>query len=162
MKKSRFSAEQIIGFIKQADAGMAVAELCHRCRLVTHGLSSAIQGTIRPMENQDHRTRVAAQRRERMRSRLLSSTLELIAAQGPSSTSIDDVIAAAGVGRRHRRDPLHAEARLRSRLRRDDGGGHSSSLGHCGKDWRRAGLQTARIDRSLSQWFTGRNVTCCR
>ena len=26
MKKSRFSTEQIIGFIKQADAGMAVAE----------------------------------------------------------------------------------------------------------------------------------------
>ncbi|XKY78346.1 transposase [Xanthomonas campestris pv. campestris] len=30
MKKSRFSTEQIIGFIKQADAGMAVAELCRR------------------------------------------------------------------------------------------------------------------------------------
>ncbi len=27
MKKSRFCTEQIIGFIKQADAGMAVAEL---------------------------------------------------------------------------------------------------------------------------------------
>ncbi|WP_345780435.1 transposase, partial [Xanthomonas sacchari] len=27
MKKSRFTTEQIIGFIKQADAGMAVAEL---------------------------------------------------------------------------------------------------------------------------------------
>ncbi|MBB5866435.1 putative transposase, partial [Xanthomonas arboricola] len=26
MKKNRFSTEQIIGFIKQADAGMAVAE----------------------------------------------------------------------------------------------------------------------------------------
>ena len=36
MKKSRFSTEQIIGFIKQADAGMAVAELCRR-----HGFSSA-------------------------------------------------------------------------------------------------------------------------
>ncbi|MFA1803957.1 transposase, partial [Xanthomonas campestris pv. campestris] len=30
MKKSRFITEQIIGFIKQADAGMAVAELCRR------------------------------------------------------------------------------------------------------------------------------------
>ncbi|MEA9519847.1 transposase, partial [Xanthomonas campestris pv. campestris] len=30
MKKSRFSTEQIIGFIKQADAGMAVAELCRQ------------------------------------------------------------------------------------------------------------------------------------
>ncbi|WP_374152094.1 IS3-like element IS476 family transposase [Xanthomonas hortorum] len=36
MKKSRFSTEQIIGFIKQADAGMAVAELCRR-----HGFSPA-------------------------------------------------------------------------------------------------------------------------
>ncbi|MEA0671899.1 transposase, partial [Xanthomonas campestris] len=30
MKKSRFTTEQIIGFIKQADAGMAVAELCRQ------------------------------------------------------------------------------------------------------------------------------------
>lgn len=28
MRKSRFADEQIIGFLKQADAGMAVAELC--------------------------------------------------------------------------------------------------------------------------------------
>jgi TetR/AcrR family transcriptional regulator, ethionamide resistance regulator len=51
------------------------------------------------MESPDHRPRVAAKRRERMRSKLLSSTLQLVAAQGPSSTSIDDVIAAAGVSR---------------------------------------------------------------
>ena len=30
MKKSRFTTEQIIGFIKQADAGMAVAELARQ------------------------------------------------------------------------------------------------------------------------------------
>ena len=30
MKKSRFTTEQIIGFIKQADAGMAVSELCRQ------------------------------------------------------------------------------------------------------------------------------------
>lgn len=28
MKRGRFSTEQIIGFIKQANAGVAVAELC--------------------------------------------------------------------------------------------------------------------------------------
>ena len=28
MKKSRFSEEQIIGFIKQAEAGMAIKEIC--------------------------------------------------------------------------------------------------------------------------------------
>ena len=30
MKKRRFSTEQILGFIKQAAAGMAVAELCRQ------------------------------------------------------------------------------------------------------------------------------------
>ena len=30
MKKSRFSEEQIIGFLKQADAGMPVKELCRK------------------------------------------------------------------------------------------------------------------------------------
>ena len=30
MRKSRFTDEQVIGFIKQADAGMSVADLCRR------------------------------------------------------------------------------------------------------------------------------------
>lgn len=36
MKKSSFTTEQIIGFVKQADAGMAVAELARR-----HGFGPA-------------------------------------------------------------------------------------------------------------------------
>jgi AcrR family transcriptional regulator len=52
-----------------------------------------------PMERKDHRPRVAAERRERMRSRLLGSALRLVAEQGPAATSIDDVIAAADVSR---------------------------------------------------------------
>jgi len=36
MRKSRFTDEQIICFLKQAEAGMAVAELCRR-----HGFSDA-------------------------------------------------------------------------------------------------------------------------
>ena len=30
MRKSKFSEEQIIGFLKQAEAGMAVAEICRK------------------------------------------------------------------------------------------------------------------------------------
>jgi putative transposase len=30
MSKSRFTEEQIIGFIRQADAGVNVADLCHK------------------------------------------------------------------------------------------------------------------------------------
>ena len=37
MKKSRFSEEQIIGILKEQEAGMAVAELCRK-----HGMSDAI------------------------------------------------------------------------------------------------------------------------
>lgn len=36
MKKSRYREEQIIGFIKEAEAGMPVAELCRK-----HGFSDA-------------------------------------------------------------------------------------------------------------------------
>jgi AcrR family transcriptional regulator len=51
------------------------------------------------MEKQDHRTRVAAERRERMRRRLFGSGLQLVAKQGPAATSIDQVIQAAEVSR---------------------------------------------------------------
>ena len=36
MKRQRFSDEQIIGFLKQAESGVAVKELCR-----THGFSDA-------------------------------------------------------------------------------------------------------------------------
>lgn len=51
------------------------------------------------MPTQDHRQRVAAERRDRMRSRLLASAMRLIAEKGPAATSIDDVISVAEVSR---------------------------------------------------------------
>jgi AcrR family transcriptional regulator len=51
------------------------------------------------MQTQDHRQRVAAERRERMRVRLFASAIRLVAEKGPAATSIDDVISAAEVSR---------------------------------------------------------------
>ncbi len=51
------------------------------------------------MQTEDHRQRVAAERRERMRARLLASAMKLVAAKGPAAMSIDDVISAAEVSR---------------------------------------------------------------
>lgn len=51
------------------------------------------------MEYQDHRPRVAAQRRERMRARLIDGAMSLVAQNGPAATSIDNVISQAQVSR---------------------------------------------------------------
>jgi TetR/AcrR family transcriptional regulator, ethionamide resistance regulator len=51
------------------------------------------------MSTLDHRKRVAGERRDRMRARLLSSAMNLIAEKGPAATSIDDVISRAQVSR---------------------------------------------------------------
>ncbi len=51
------------------------------------------------MEDSDHRTRVGAERRQRMRLRLIESALRVFAEKGLDVASIDDVIAAAGVSR---------------------------------------------------------------
>jgi AcrR family transcriptional regulator len=51
------------------------------------------------IDAQDHRPRVAAERRARMRARLLDSTLALVAERGVAATSIDAIIAAARVSR---------------------------------------------------------------
>src|SRR5271165_6765365 len=45
----------------------------------------------------DHRPRVAAERRERMRKRLIESAMIVFAENGTGATMIPDVIAAAGV-----------------------------------------------------------------
>lgn len=51
------------------------------------------------MKSSDHRTRVGAERRQRMRLRLIESALQVYAEKGLDRASIDDVIAAAGVSR---------------------------------------------------------------
>jgi AcrR family transcriptional regulator len=51
------------------------------------------------MDQTNHRTRVAAERRERTRTRLLESALAVFAEKGPGVPVIDDVITHAGVSR---------------------------------------------------------------
>jgi AcrR family transcriptional regulator len=51
------------------------------------------------MPFQDHRPRVAAERRERMRLRLLSAAVRIGAEKGPAAITIDDVVVAAEVAR---------------------------------------------------------------
>jgi AcrR family transcriptional regulator len=48
---------------------------------------------------EDHRTRVAAERREKMRARLLEAALQIIADEGTAALSIDRLILQAGVSR---------------------------------------------------------------
>lgn len=48
---------------------------------------------------EDHRTRVGAERRERTRLQLLTSAIGVFNEKGPDGTVIDDLIAAAGVSR---------------------------------------------------------------
>lgn len=48
---------------------------------------------------QDHRPRVAAERRERMRMRLLSTAVRLGAEKGPAALTIDDIVVGAEVAR---------------------------------------------------------------
>ena len=50
-------------------------------------------------EPPDFRVRVAAERRERMRARLLQATMEVFGAENAHNAVIDDVIGAAGVSR---------------------------------------------------------------
>src|SRR5262245_13544652 len=52
-----------------------------------------------PRDAKDHRPRVAAERRVRMRTRLLDSALALVAERGVAATSIDDIISTARVSR---------------------------------------------------------------
>lgn len=49
--------------------------------------------------SENHRTRVAAERREKTRARLLESALLVFAEKGPEAAVIDDVIARAGMAR---------------------------------------------------------------
>ena len=51
------------------------------------------------MPVQDHRPRVAAERRERMRLRLLSTTVRIGAEKGPAAITIDDIVVGAEVSR---------------------------------------------------------------
>jgi AcrR family transcriptional regulator len=60
---------------------------------------NSLKDMNQPEHTEDHRVRVAAARRERMRSRLIDSALQVFASQGLDATPIEDVIAYAQVSR---------------------------------------------------------------
>jgi AcrR family transcriptional regulator len=63
--------------------------------------STDAAGSVKAVEDpsQDHRTRVAAQRREKTRLRILQNSLALIGRKGLEGVSIDDFVLATGVSR---------------------------------------------------------------
>lgn len=74
--KKRFSEEQIIGFLREADAGVAVKELCRR-----HGFSEASyylwRGKFGGMEVSDaKRLKALEQENARLKKLLAESLLE--------------------------------------------------------------------------------------
>jgi putative transposase len=74
MKKSRFSEEQIIGILKEGQAGLPVAEICRK-----HGISDATFCTWRPrcggMEVSDARRLKALDEENRKLKKLLAEAM---------------------------------------------------------------------------------------
>jgi putative transposase len=58
MRKSRFTEAQIIGMIKEQEAGLPTAELCRK-----HGLSPATFVSVRPDCSMERFSRAAGHRR---------------------------------------------------------------------------------------------------
>lgn len=102
--------------MKTSRLGMRTSARIHNDIIVimtNRGLTPAAFGSVAPrparggarvlqnpaMSPADHRPRVAAERRGRMRARLLECALEISAAKGPERLTVDDVIAAAEVSR---------------------------------------------------------------
>ena len=67
MRKSRYTDEQIIGFIKQTDAGMSVADLCRRegfssatfykWRSKFGGMDASLMARMKELEEENRRLR---------------------------------------------------------------------------------------------------------
>ena len=95
MKRGRFSEEQIIGVLKEAEAGAKVSELCRR-----HGISDATFYTWRSKYGGREISEVRRLRQLEEENRRLKS---IVADQALDIRALKDVLAKNGYGPRTRR-----------------------------------------------------------
>jgi putative transposase len=114
MKKSRFSEEQIIGILKEQQAGLPVAEICRK-----HGISDATFYTWRSryggMEVSDARRLKALDEENRKLKKLLAEAMLDVATLREALGKTSDARGAeSGRDLGDRREGLLAAARLRA------------------------------------------------
>ena len=85
MKKSRFSEEQIIGFLTQAEAGMPVAEICskggfsdatfYKWRSKFGGMDASLMARMKELEAENARLK-KMYAEERLKAEILKEAIE--------------------------------------------------------------------------------------